>query len=155
MELIYSLPTNLGIAANALKFLLESVSLLCVALGLVTSLVMALGNFFRTGRFICHLHSVRLHFGTWLGVALEFQLGADIVATTINPTLQSLGELALLAAIRTFLNYFLQKELEAGARLTTRPPEPVATIDKPGLEKPKPAQRKKDYPCMPKHQIRI
>jgi uncharacterized membrane protein len=135
MELIYSLPTNLGIAANALKFLLESVSLLCVALGLVTSLVMALGNFFRTGRFICHLQSVRLHFGTWLGIALEFQLGADIVATTINPSLQSLGELALLAAIRTFLNYFLQKELEAGARLTTKLPELEETADKLGLAK--------------------
>ena len=36
MELIYSLPTNLGMVANALKFLLESVSLFCVALGLVT-----------------------------------------------------------------------------------------------------------------------
>jgi uncharacterized membrane protein len=136
MELIYSLPTNLGMVANALKFLLESVSLLCVALGLVTALVMALGNFFRTGRVICHLHSVRLHFGTWLGIALEFQLGADIVATTINPSLQSLGELALLAAIRTFLNYFLQKELEAGALLTTKLPELGQTADKPGLAKP-------------------
>ncbi len=81
--------------ANALKFMLESVSILCVAMGLVTALVMALGNFFHTGRFICHLHSVRLHFGTWLGVALEFQLGADIVATTINPTLQSPGRTGL------------------------------------------------------------
>ena len=27
-------------------------------------------------------------------MALEFQLGADIVATTVNPSLQSLGELA-------------------------------------------------------------
>ena len=140
MELIYSLPTNLGMVANALKFLLESVSILCVAMGLVTALVMALGNFCRTGRFICHLHSVRLHFGTWLGVALEFQLGADIVATTINPTLQSLGELALLAAIRTFLNYFLQKELEAGARLTTKLPslkKPPKSWD---LPKPERAQ---------------
>jgi uncharacterized membrane protein len=136
MEFIYSLPTNLGMVANALKFLLESVSLLCVALGLVTALVMALGNFLRTGRFICRLHSVRLHFGTWLGIALEFQLGADIVATTINPSLQSLGELALLAAIRTFLNYFLQKELEAGALLTTKMPELGETDDKPGLAKP-------------------
>ena len=31
-------------------------------------------------------------------MALEFQLGADIVATTVNPSFQSLGELAILAA---------------------------------------------------------
>ena len=60
---------------------------------------------------------MRLKFGTWLAVALEFQLGADLVATTINPTLQSLGELAILAAVRTFLNYFLAKELEIEERV--------------------------------------
>ena len=50
-------------------------------------------------------------------MALEFQLGADIVATTVDPTIQSLTELAILAAVRTFLNYFLQKELEAEERV--------------------------------------
>jgi uncharacterized membrane protein len=60
---------------------------------------------------------VRLKFGTWLALALEFQLGADIVATTVDPTMQSLTELAILAAVRTFLNFFLQKELEAEERL--------------------------------------
>ena len=63
------------------------------------------------------LPAVRLQFGSWLALALEFQLGADIVATTINPTLQSLGELGLLAVIRTFLNYFLGKELETEERI--------------------------------------
>ena len=32
-------------------------------------------------------------------MALEFQLGADIVATTVNPSLQYLGELAAEAAL--------------------------------------------------------
>ena len=54
---------------------------------------------------------------SWLALALEFQLGADIVATTINPSWQSLGELGLLAVIRTFLNYFLQRELAEQERL--------------------------------------
>ena len=49
----------------------------------------------------------------WLSLALEFQLGADIVGTTVAPSLQALGNLALIAIIRTFLNYFLSKELEA------------------------------------------
>ena len=33
------------------------------------------------------------------GLALEFHLGADIVATTVNPSLQSLGELAAEAGL--------------------------------------------------------
>ncbi len=49
----------------------------------------------------------------WLSVALEFQLGADIANTTIAPSLEALGKLAILAVIRTFLNVFLTRELEA------------------------------------------
>ena len=116
MELINSLHANLGIVAGALKLILESVSVFCVALGLFTALGIAFSHFFRTGRFIQRPPSVRLKFGTWLAVALEFQLGADIVATTVDPTIQSLTELAILAAVRTFLNYFLAKELEAEER---------------------------------------
>ncbi len=54
---------------------------------------------------------LRLRFGVWLAIALEFQLGADIVATTVAPTFEVLGRLGAIAAIRTFLNYFLNKEL--------------------------------------------
>jgi uncharacterized membrane protein len=53
----------------------------------------------------------------WLALALEFQLGADILGTTVTPTLDSLTKLALIAVIRTFLNYFLSKELEAESEL--------------------------------------
>lgn len=115
-QLIHSLHTNLGTVASALKLILESVSVFCVAMGLFAALGIALAHFLRTGRFISRPPSVRLKFGTWLAVALEFQLGADIVATTVDPTLQSLTELAILAAVRTFLNFFLQKELEAEER---------------------------------------
>jgi uncharacterized membrane protein len=138
MEIIHSWYTNLETVASAIKLILESVSVFCVAMGLIAALVMVLGSFFRTGRFISSPHAVRLKFGTWLGMALEFQLGADIVATTVNPTLQSLTELAILAAVRTFLNYFLQKELEAEERFAARLPDPevVATADKRGPENP-------------------
>src|SRR5215813_9927868 len=54
----------------------------------------------------------RLVFGGWLVVALEFQLAADIVGTIVSPTAQHLIELGAIAVIRTFLNYFLGKELK-------------------------------------------
>lgn len=44
-------------------------------------------------------------------MALEFQLAADIVGTIISPTTAHLIELGAIAVIRTFLNYFLNKEL--------------------------------------------
>ena len=50
-------------------------------------------------------------FGGWLVVALEFQLAADIAGTIVSPTTAHLVQLGAIAVIRTFLNYFLNKEL--------------------------------------------
>ncbi len=136
MEIVHNLQVGLGSAAAFIKLTLESISVLCVALGLVATLVMVFNTFFCTGSFISNPHAVRLKFGSWLGMALEFQLGADIVATTVNPTLQSLIELAILAAVRTFLNFFLQKELEAVERLAPRMLESMATAEIRGPDNP-------------------
>src|SRR5262245_26683617 len=51
-------------------------------------------------------------FGMWLLFGLEFELAADIIRSVIAPTWQEIGQLAAIAAIRTFLNYFLEKDLE-------------------------------------------
>jgi uncharacterized membrane protein len=51
-------------------------------------------------------------FGVWLLLGLEFELAADIIRTVVSPTWRDLGELAAIAAIRTFLNYFLEKDVE-------------------------------------------
>lgn len=54
---------------------------------------------------------VRMGLARGLSLALEFQLAADIVGTAISPNWDQIGKLAAVAAIRTFLNYFLQREL--------------------------------------------
>jgi len=51
-------------------------------------------------------------FGELLVVALEFQLAADILGTIVSPTTVHLIELGAIAVIRTFLYYFLNKELK-------------------------------------------
>ncbi len=53
-----------------------------------------------------------LRFGVWLLLGLEFELAADIIRTAISPTWADIGQLAAIGAIRTFLNYFLEKDLE-------------------------------------------
>lgn len=117
MELINSWHDVQGTFVFFLKFILESVSAICVAIGLLSSLVKAVRLARPAGNFLKNLPAIRVRFGSWLALALEFQLAADIVATTINSTWQSLGELGLLALIRTFLNFFLQKELAEEERL--------------------------------------
>lgn len=53
-----------------------------------------------------------LRFATWLVLGLEFELAADIIRTAISPTWTDIGQLASIAVIRTFLNYFLEEDIE-------------------------------------------
>lgn len=55
--------------------------------------------------------AVRLTLGRWLAVALEFELAADVLNTAVTPTWQDIEKLAAIAALRTALNYFLEKEI--------------------------------------------
>ena len=55
---------------------------------------------------------LRLNFGSRLTIVLELLLAADILETAIAPTWDEIGKLAAIAAIRTALNYFLERELK-------------------------------------------
>ena len=54
-------------------------------------------------------------FGVWLLLGLQFALAADIVGSLISPSWNDIGQLAAIAVIRTFLNYFLEKDLNDAA----------------------------------------
>jgi uncharacterized membrane protein len=55
-------------------------------------------------------------FGTWLLLGLEFALAADIIGSVVSPTWEDIGQLGAIAVIRTFLNYFLERDLEGAER---------------------------------------
>lgn len=114
MEWFESLESSLEHLVILTKFILESVSVICVLFGLYKTAQLAISlNRRHSPNRRFPFNKIRLRFGVWLALALEFQLGADIVGTTVAPTLETLGKLALIAVIRTFLNYFLSKEIEA------------------------------------------
>ncbi|NES82476.1 MAG: DUF1622 domain-containing protein [Moorea sp. SIO2B7] len=111
MELIEHLESNLAFLVILLKLLLETIAVFCILLGLLKTV--GLGITLSRRRHRRHpFIQIKIRFGIWLALALEFQLGADILGTTVAPTFESLGKLAAIALIRTFLNYFLNKELE-------------------------------------------
>jgi uncharacterized membrane protein len=72
---------------------------------------------------------LRLKKQIWLGfaasivLALEFALAADIVGTAVAPSWEELGQLAAIAAIRTLLNLFLERDLEAARKEGGAPQE--------------------------------
>ena len=55
---------------------------------------------------------IRLAFARYLTLALELQLAADILSTSVAPTWDRIGKLAAIAIIRTALNYFLSREVQ-------------------------------------------
>lgn len=56
-------------------------------------------------------HTIWLGFAGWILIALEFALGADIIRTAIAPSWDDVGKLAAIAAIRTGLSYFLERDI--------------------------------------------
>lgn len=69
-----------------------------------------------------------LKFATWILLALEFALAADIVRTAVAPTWEDIWKLAAIAVIRTMLNYFLAKDIAAFSKFqgaAQNSPEPA------------------------------
>lgn len=56
--------------------------------------------------------SIRHKFASYLLLALEFMIAADIIATVIHPTFEEIAILASIVAIRTIISYFLEKEID-------------------------------------------
>ena len=103
-------------AAEGLRLILESLSILSVGIGLIA--VFSPSGPLRLRAIPPRLlqrgplTAARLTFGGWVALALEFQLGADVVQTTVSREASALIQLGAVALVRTFLNYFLSLELK-------------------------------------------
>lgn len=117
MEWLEHLEKSLASFVTIAVFCLETISVFCVVVGLIKTIQLAfqLSRRHRGNDF--PFNQVRLRFGIWLALALEFQLGADILTTTVSSDIQTLINLAVLAIVRILLNYFLGKELETEMEL--------------------------------------
>jgi uncharacterized membrane protein len=101
----------LRLAAHYLALVLEALALLVIAIGAVEA---AIGIFRAMVRHASNAEkrAVWLEFARWLVAGLTFQLAADIVHTTITPSWDEIGRVAAIAAIRTFLTFFLDRDIE-------------------------------------------
>lgn len=84
--------------------------------GLVTlGVCMAIAHLIGTlaARKPAEFTETRLILARYLALALEFELGADILGTAVSPSWDQIGKLGAIAVIRTGLNFFLSKEMKA------------------------------------------
>ncbi len=101
---------TLEVLVGWLRLAAEAISVLIIGIGVVVTVWDGVRTRTKTGRDVYQATRVRL--GHYLVLALEFQLASDILTTAMAPSWQELGRLAAIAAIRTFLNFFLLKEQE-------------------------------------------
>src|SRR5262245_43278526 len=96
----------------AVALWIEAAATLLIAFGALEALLVVFGRL-RTGvRGALHRKEIWVRFGVWLLLGLEFELAADVIRSAISPTWADIGQLAAIAVIRTFLNYFLERDLE-------------------------------------------
>jgi len=60
----------------------------------------------------CEREGLRREFGSYLLLALEFLIAADIVGTISHPTLEEIAVLGSIVAIRTVISFFLNREIQ-------------------------------------------
>jgi uncharacterized membrane protein len=63
-----------------------------------------------------------LRYARWLVAALTFQLGADIIETSIRTDWQAIARMGAIAAVRTALNYFLDRDIREKRELERERP---------------------------------
>lgn len=100
-----------------LRLGVEAIGALIVALGVFLAAILFVRSL--ALRQTADFNAIRLTLSRYLALALEFQLGSDILSTAVAPSWTEIGKLGAIAIIRTVLNYFLSKEMreeQAGER---------------------------------------
>ncbi|ALD20706.1 DUF1622 domain-containing protein [Hymenobacter sp. DG25A] len=103
-------------AVQWLKLSIETIGAFIIGLGILVA-----GRLFLLAlwqRRTANFTSIRLVLARYLALALEFQLGADILTTAIAPSWEQIGKLGAVAVIRTALNFFLSKEMRDERNIT-------------------------------------
>ncbi|HEY5870662.1 MAG TPA: DUF1622 domain-containing protein [Candidatus Tectomicrobia bacterium] len=81
-----------------------------VTLGVCVAIVQLLRSL--AARKPAEFTATRLILARHLALALEFELGADILGTAVSPSWDQIGKLGAVAVSRTGLNFFLSMEMK-------------------------------------------
>jgi len=89
---------------------IDVIAFLVIAVGTVDVVIRALrteiGSASRDEK-----RAVWLRYARFLVMGLTFQLAADIIETSISTSWEAIGRLAAIAVIRTFIEFFLERDV--------------------------------------------
>ena len=90
--------------------IIDAVAFLVIVVGTVQVIVRLAGAELK-GSSSQEKRDIGLAYARWLIVALTFQLAADIIETSISTSWEAIGRLGAIAVIRTFLEFFLGRDV--------------------------------------------
>ena len=102
--------------AGYIALAIQAVAILVIAVGSIEAAVNTLRLAFSRISAV-ESRDVWMRYAHWLVAGLTFQLASDIVHSAIAPTWNEIGQLGAIAVIRTFLTYFLDRDIAEQARL--------------------------------------
>lgn len=97
--------------ANYIALMIEAGAVVVVAFGAAQALFSVAAAVIARAADEMRGREIWIKFATWILLALEFALAADLVRTAVAPTWDDISKLAVIATIRTMLNYFLAKDI--------------------------------------------
>jgi uncharacterized membrane protein len=100
----------LRLIAGTTATLIEFAAVLTVTFGAAEAMVHIVRRLIPASAVHPTRRAIWARFAGWIILALEFTLGADIIRTAIAPSWNDIGQLAAVAAIRTGLNFFLERD---------------------------------------------
>jgi len=90
---------------------IEMVGIVVVTIGTLEA-ALAVGRMLLTRTSHAARQEAWLKYMHWLAAGLTFQLAGDIVHTAVAPSWDDIGQLAAIAAVRTSLTYFLERDIK-------------------------------------------
>ena len=117
----------LTIIAINLVTIIQIMALLVVAYGTIQAFVHSLRAMVNPSATGHRFQLGYIQYARWLIAGLTFQIAADVIETSIAPTWEEIGRLGAIAVIRTFLNFFLERDL---AEVQQREIESQGAVDK-------------------------
>ncbi|MGE0034152.1 MAG: DUF1622 domain-containing protein [Xanthobacteraceae bacterium] len=109
-------------AAEQSVIVIDAMALIIVFVGTVEAFISGLRVMFSSPSGH-ERRDVWLRHARWLIAGLTFLLAADIIETAITPDWEDIGRIAAIAAIRTALNCFLERDLDEVRERQRQPAE--------------------------------
>ncbi len=101
----------LAFVAKNVITVIEAMALVTIVIGTIVVVFSGIPAMLRPSSTDKDVRHIWLRYARWLVAGLTLQLAADIIRTSVAPSWQDIGQVAAIAVIRTFLDFFLVRDL--------------------------------------------